>query len=320
MEQRKLIGTDLKVSRACFGTMTFGGQTDRSTAERMIGLCLDRGIQFFDTANVYNGGASEQILGEIIEGRRKSLVLASKVGMAVGEQPPGLTAEAILRAVDDSLRRLRTDYLDIYYMHLPDYGVPLEQSLEAMDKLVRQGKVRYLASSNFASWQLCRMHWIAEKNGLQAPRIAQPMYNLLARRIEDEFFPACSELDVSTIVYNPLAGGLLTGKQTPGAPLPGTRFDGNQGYLDRYWHRMNFEAVEQLKSIAQAAGRSVVSLALTWLLHHTAVDGVILGASKLEHLEQNLDALEDGPLPPETVEACDGVWQRIKGPAPKYNR
>lgn len=320
MEQRKLTGTNLTVSRVCFGTMTFGGQTDRSEAKRIIDLCLDRGINFYDTANVYTDGASERILGEILGGRRKDLVVASKVGMKVGEQPPGLTAAAIAQAVEGSLCRLKTDYLDLYYMHLPDHGVPIEESLEAMDKLVRQGKVRYIAGSNFAGWQLSQMHRIAERDGYQAPRIAQPMYNLLARRIEDEFLPACRELGISTIVYNPLAGGLLTGKQTAGKPLPGTRFEGNKGYLDRYWHQTNFDAIERLKEIADAVGRSLVSLALNWLLHHRAIDGVILGASKVEHLEQNLSALNDGALRPDTLAACDQVWQMINGPAPKYNR
>lgn len=320
MEKRKLTGTDLTVSRACLGVMTFGAQTARPDAERMVGLCLDRGINFFDTANVYTGGESERMLGGILGARRKEVVVASKVGMKVGDQPPGLAAAVIARAVEDSLSRLETDYLDVYYMHLPDASVPLEESLEAMDRLVRQGKVRWIASSNFASWQLCRMHWIAGTKGYQAPRIAQPMYNLLARRIEDEFLPACRELGISNFVYNPLAGGLLTGKQTAEKPLQGTRFDGNQTYLDRYWIGANFEAIARLKEVAAAAGRSLVSLALNWLLCHTAIDGVILGASKVEHLEQNLDALEDGALSPETLAACDRVWEMVKGPAPKYNR
>lgn len=320
MEHRTLTGTDLTVSRACLGVMTFGGQTGRADAERMVDLCLERGVNFFDTANAYTGGEAERMLGEVLGARRKNVVVASKVGVKAGDQPAGLSAVAIARAIEDSLRRLHTDYLDVYYMHLPDAATPLEESLEAMDRLVRQGKVRWIASSNFAAWQLCRLHWIAEKRRYQPPRIAQPMYNLLARRIEAEFLPACRELGVSTFVYNPLAGGLLTGKQSAERPLPGTRFDANQMYLDRYWNSANFEAVERLKAVAADAGRSLVSLALNWLLRHTPVEGVILGASKLEHLRQNLDAMEEAPLASGTLEACDGVWAMLKGAAPKYNR
>jgi aryl-alcohol dehydrogenase-like predicted oxidoreductase len=320
MQNRTLNGTDLTVSRACLGTMTFGSQTDRATAARMAGLCLDSGVNFFDTANVYNAGESERITGEILGPRRRDAVLASKVGMKVGEHPGGLKRELICKAAEDSLQRLKTDYLDIYYLHLPDWNAPIEESLEAMQTLVSQGKVRYAASSNFASWQVCKMLGIAERAGFAPARITQPMYNLLARRIEDEYLPMCAELGVSTVVYNPLAGGLLTGKHRSEAPIPGTRFDGNKAYLERYWKDLNFQAVARLAEIAAAAGRSLVSLALNWLLHHTPIDGVILGASRIEQLEENLRALDDGALSSETVAACDEVWSAVRGPSPKYNR
>lgn len=315
-----LTGTDLRVSRACLGTMTFGSQTDRAAAARMVELCLDGGINFFDTANVYNGGESERILGEILGARRRGVVVASKAGMKVGDHPAGLTRPLILAAVEDSLRRLNTDYLDVYYLHLPDWNTPLEESLGALDTLVRQGKVRYAGTSNFASWQICRMMWMAEKHGWHAPRIAQPMYNLLARRIEDEYLPCSKEFGVSNFVYNPLAGGLLTGKQQSETPLPGTRFDGNRMYLERYWHDLNFRAVSRLGEAAAAAGRSLVSVALNWLLHHSPADGIILGASRVEQLEENLRGLEEGPLDPALLGACDEAWQMVKGSAPKYNR
>ncbi|MDW8352888.1 MAG: aldo/keto reductase, partial [Bryobacterales bacterium] len=226
----------------------------------------------------------------------------------------------IFRAIEDSLRRLGTDYVDIYYLHQPDYDVPLEETLEAMEELVRQGKVRWPGSSNYASWQVVRMLWLAQTHGWRPAWVTQPMYNLLARGIEQEYLPMAREFGVSTIVYNPLAGGLLTGKHRPEAPLPGTRFDGNPLYLDRYWHPAYFDAVDKLKRIAAEAGRSLVSLALNWLLHHTAADVIILGASRLEQLEQNLAALEDGPLADEAVAACDRVWDGLRGVTPKYNR
>jgi 1-deoxyxylulose-5-phosphate synthase len=198
--------------------------------------------------------------------------------------------------------------------------VALEETLDAMEQLVRQGKVRYPASSNYSGWQVCRMLWLAEKNGYKPARITQPMYNLLARGIEQEYLPMAKELGVSTVVYNPLAGGLLTGKHDRERPLPGTRFDKNQMYLDRYWHPAYFDAVERLKEIASGAGRSMVSLSLNWLLHHTQTDCAILGASRLEQLEANLKAAEEGPLTEDVVSACDEVWGRLRGVTPKYNR
>lgn len=320
MDRRRLKGTDLDVSRACLGTMTFGAQAAEEEALRILESAFDAGINFLDTANVYVQGESEKLLGKFLQGRREQVVLASKVGMKVIDEQPGLSLQAITTAVENSLRRLRTDYLDIYYLHAPDYSVPLEESLGAMDSLVRAGKVRWAATSNYASWQLCRMHWIASAKGYAPARIAQPMYNLIARRIEDEFLPASAELGVSTVVYNPLAGGLLTGKQHKSAPQPGTRFDNNKMYLDRYWNDAAFNAVSQLATAAEKDNRSLASMSLNWLYHHTAADCIILGASSSQQLQSNLRALEEGSLPPETLEVCDNVWQMLKGAAPRYNR
>jgi aryl-alcohol dehydrogenase-like predicted oxidoreductase len=164
------------------------------------------------------------------------------------------------------------------------------------------------------------MLWIAETRGYRPIRVSQPMYNLIARRLEDEFLPACQALGISTVVYNPLAGGLLAGKHSAAAPLAGSRFDGNRAYLDRYWSQANHEAVSRLAAAAAGAGRSLVSVSLNWLLHHTLIDCVILGASRPEQLEQNLRALEDGPLPSDVLAVCDEVWKLLRGPSPKYNR
>jgi 1-deoxyxylulose-5-phosphate synthase len=180
--------------------------------------------------------------------------------------------------------------------------------------------VRYPASSNYSGWQVVQMQSIADKKGYKRATVTQPMYNLIARGIEQEYLPMAKEFGVSTVVYNPLAGGMLTGKQKRDAPLKGTRFDGNQMYLSRYWHPEDFDAVGELLEIAKNAGRSPVSLALSWLLHHTPIDCVILGASKLEQLDENLQAMEDGALPAETVAACDQVWAKIRGVTPQYNR
>ena len=302
--------------------MTFGGQTDEAAARRMIDLCHESGINFLDTANVYNKGAAEEMLGSILGARRRDFVLASKVRSKMGDAPDlsGLSRPAILRAIDDSLRRLLTDYLDLYYLHLPDYSVPIEESLDAMNEVWKQGKVRYLASSNYSAWQMTEMLWIAERKGYPAPWVAQPMYNLIARGIEQEYLPMCKQFGFSNIVYNPLAGGLLTGKHQREAPIAGTRFDKNKDYMNRYWHPAAFDAVDQLRQIAEKAGRSLLSLSLNWLYHHTTIDCIILGASRVAHLEQNLAALRDGPLTEDTLEACDKVWAELRGPTPNYNR
>jgi aryl-alcohol dehydrogenase-like predicted oxidoreductase len=285
----------------------------------MVDRCIGEGVNFFDTANVYNGGQSETILGKCLRGRRNQVILASKVRGKTATVT-GLSKAAIVTAIEESLKRLETDYLDLYYLHQPDYDVPIEESLEAVESLVKQGKVRYPASSNYSGWQVTEMLCLAEKRGYKPAYVTQPMYNLLARGIEQEYLPMCKHFGVSTCVYNPLAGGLLTGKQQADAPMAGTRFDNNQMYLDRYWHPAYFEAVDELKAIAAAAGRSLGSLALNWLLHHTSVDCVILGASRLEQLDQNLGAMSEGPLSADTLAACDAVWNKLRGVTPKYNR
>ncbi len=321
METRPLGRTGLSVPRVCFGTMTFGSQVDAAEAQRIVDYSLSRGANFFDTANVYNQGVAERILGRTIAGRRGEVVLASKVrGKMTADGYEGLSRAAIFRAIDASLERLGTDYLDLYYLHHPDSGVPIEESLEAMQRLVEAGKIRFPALSNFAAWQVTEAQWIAADKGYTPATVTQPMYNLLARGIEQEYLPMCRRLGIFTCIYNPLAGGLLTGKQQKDRPLPGTRFDNNQAYLDRYWHPGFFEAVDQLSCAARSHGRSLVSVALNWVYRHTEADCIILGASRLDQYLENLDALEDGPLPPELLESCDAIWAKLRGVSPKYNR
>ena len=322
METIRLPGTDLTVSRLCFGNMTFGNQTDEATGGRIIDYCLDQGINFLDTANVYNKGLSEEYLGRILRGRRDRVVLASKCRGAMGPGPDefGLSKRAILKAIDDSLRRLGTDRLDLYYLHQPDYAVPIDETLEAMQEVVAAGKVRYPAISNYAAWQVAQARDIAARRGFRPIHVAQMMYNLMARGLEQEFVPFASEYEVALVIYNPLAGGMLTGKQQRDAPAAGTRFDGNQMYLDRYWHPAFFDAVDQFAAIARQAGRSLVSLSLNWLLHHTNTASIILGSTRLEQLEQNIAASREGRLTDDTVKQCDEVWAKLRGVTPRYNR
>jgi 1-deoxyxylulose-5-phosphate synthase len=312
----------LAISPLTLGTMTFGSQVDEPTARSMVDRFLDSGQNSIDTANVYNAGVSEEMLGRILAGRRDRVILASKVGIKLSDAPDeqGLSRAAILKAIDASLRRLQTDYVDLYYLHQPDYKTPLEESLATMDELVKSGKVRFVAASNYASWQVCRMLWLAERNNWQPVVAVQPMYNLLARRIEAELLPCCTEYRLAVIPYNPLAGGLLTGKHAAVAPIPGTRFDRLPFYRDRYWHDENFAAVAELRAIAQSIGRSLPRLALRWLLDQPAITSVILGASRPEHLDENLAALSDPPLSTENLAACDRLWTTLRGIAPAYNR
>ena len=322
MEFRTLKQTDLKVSRLCFGTMTFAKPVEQAEANAMIDVCLEAGINFIDTANMYQVGAAEEMLGHAMHGKRDRIVLASKVRAKMGDGPDdaGLSRRAIMKAVEDSLRRLQTDYLDLYFLHQPDYAIPIDESLEAMEQLIQQGKVRFPGTSNYAAWQVGQILDIARQNEYVPAATAQPMYNLLARGIEQEFIPMAKEFDVSIVAYNPLAAGLLTGKHTQGAIPAGGRFDNNAMYQERYWHAQTFEAVKALEDLARQAGRSLISFAFAWLLHHTVTDCVILGASRMQQLKQNLVSCDEGPLPPEIVAGCDKVWAQLRGPLPVYNR
>jgi aryl-alcohol dehydrogenase-like predicted oxidoreductase len=335
MEYRTLSQTDLKVSRLAFGTLTFGSQSDEPNARRFVDRCLDGGINFFDTANVYNEGQAETILGRVLAGRRQRVVLATKGRGKMGEGPDesGLSRAALLRAINESLKRLQTDYIDLYYMHMPDYNVPIVETLAAMNEAVRAGKVRHPAVSNYAAWQVCEILWIADKKGFKPPTITQPMYNLLARGIEEEYLAFCKRFRIAVVTYNPLAGGLLTGKHAnESQPVPGTRFDRNtlrldrywseetRLYLERYWHEDYFAAVEELRVIAREAGRTLVELAFQWLLSQEQVDSIIMGASRLEQLEDNLKACDGKKLDGPTLARCDAVWKRLRGITPKYNR
>jgi aryl-alcohol dehydrogenase-like predicted oxidoreductase len=323
MQTTTLAHTTLQVSKLCMGTMTFGDQADENESRRMVDFCLDAGINFFDTANVYHQGRSEEVLGKCLGPKRSSIVLASKVRGVMGEPPRygGLSRKAIRMAIDESLKRLHTDYLDIYYLHQPDHDTPIEETLEAMRDLYKEGKARYIGCSNYAAWQIGEMFSICRAENIVPPWISQPMYNLLARGIEQEYLAFARRHEVSCICYNPLAGGLLTGKHDLNrGPLPGTRFDGNENYQRRYWRPEYFDAVKELKKLAQQCGRSLPELAFSWIIHQPGVDSVLVGASSLKQLQENLAAAGSPALPSEVLEACDTIWSTLRGPTPIYNR
>ena len=322
MQYTALTGTGLRVSRAAMGTMTFGGQTDEQASIAMVRRCLEAGINFFDTANIYTEGRSEVILGKALQGCRDEVILASKVRGRVGDRPndEGLSRRHILEAIENSLRALGTDYLDIYYLHQPDYQTPLAETLSTIDDLVRAGKVRYVGISNYASWQIGQVLWLCDQHSWERPVVAQQMYNVVARGVEQEHLAFLREFNIGLIVYNPLAGGLLTGKHRDLTHAAGgTRFEDNQMYRDRFWQPEFFEAVQQLAEIAQQAGKSLIELSLQWLSGHPQVDCVLLGASRMAQLDQNIAAIE-GELDEATRLACDDVWRKLRGPIPYYNR
>jgi len=317
MRYKKVGRTGLKVSEICLGTMTFGDQVGETEAINIMRSALAAGVNFFDTADMYVGGKSEQIVGKALKGERDSVVLASKVGnrMGPGANDIGLSRKHIMRAIEDSLRRLETDYLDLYYVHLPDYDTPIEETLRALDDLVHQGKVRHIACSNFRAWQLCKALWVSDVHDLVRFDCIQSPYNLLTRDIEYELLPLCASEGVGVSVYNPLAGGLLTGKHDPTKPpAKGTRFTLESlgpMYHERYWSPSNFEAVAHLKEIANEHGRNLIQFSLAWILSNETITSAICGASSVKQLEQNLGATEVR-LSPEELAACDGVWQQLR--------
>jgi len=325
MQYRNVGGTGLKVSSMCLGTMVYGNQVGETEAINIIGRALDAGVNFIDTADIYTEGRSEEIVGKALEGKRHSVVLATKVANRTGPSAndAGLSRKHIMKGIEDSLRRLETDYIDLYYVHLPDYDTPIEETLRALDDLVHQGKVRYIGCSNFRAWQLCKALWVSDLYNLARFDCIEPPYNLLTRDIEYELLPLCASEGVGVCVYTPLAAGLLTGKHDPNKPpAKGTRFT-LEGlgplYSERYWSATNFEAVACLKQIAGEYDLSLTQFALAWVLSNETITSVICGATSLKQIEENLEAIEV-KLPDEALTACNDVWQQIRPTRFSYGR
>ena len=316
MEYTLIKGTGLKVSRVCLGTMTFGEQTSEDEAVRIVDCALDRGVHFFDTADNYTGGRSEQILGKALEGKRENAVIATKVTNPRGPLPnqSGQGRKHILQDIEESLRSLRTDYIDVYYLHHPDPETPAEEVIETMTGLVRSGKIRYYGLSNYSTWQCCSFIHKAREMHAIAPVVTESVYNLITRGIEDEMVPFLNEYRMGLTVFNPIAAGLLTGKHIHERPEENTRFALNYGYEKRYFNDRNRQAVEALSAVAADNGMSILEFSLQWLLNRPVVDSVIVGASRYEHIVQNLSlASEKKPLDAEALRRCDEVWDTIRG-------
>jgi 1-deoxyxylulose-5-phosphate synthase len=325
METRSLGRTGLRVPVLCLGTMTFGFQCDRATSFAILDRALEGGLGFLDSADVYplgggldTVGRTEEILGEWMQerGNRERIVLASKCRGPMGKGPnqQGLSRQHIVTAVEASLRRLRTDWLDLYQSHAFDPAVPIDETLRAFDDLVRAGKVRYVGCSNYPAWRLAEALRVAERLGVAGYVSVQPRYNLLYREIETELLPLCRAEGLGVLPYNPLAGGFLSGKHRVGAePESGGRFTlGSAGgiYRHRYWQDAQFRVVERLAKECEARGHPLVSVAVAWVLAQPGVTSAIIGASRPEQLGGSLAAAEV-KLDPELSKICDEVWWEL---------
>ncbi len=296
MEYRNLGRSGLQVSTVGLGCNNFGRRCDQEQTTAVVHQALELGITFFDTADIYGPrGLSEEYLGRALAGRRQEVVVATKFVGPMGEGPlqSGASRRYILQAVEASLRRLDTDYLDLYQIHFPDVKTPIAETMRALDDLVRSGKVRYIGCSNFASWQVVEAQWLTRTQHLTPLVSAQNQYSLLDRRIERELVAACNAYGLGVLPYFPLASGFLTGKYQPGKDAPeGSRLANAGPMADRVLTEQNFEMLTKLEAFAQPRGHSMVELAIGWLASQPYVASVISGATKPEQVEQNVLAAE----------------------------
>lgn len=323
MKYKKLKGSGLEISEVGLGTLTFGEQVNQKTADEIVGYAYEHGVTYFDTADIYVNGQSEEILGNSIKGIRNHIILASKVGLPTGKGPneKGLSRKRIVESVEKSLKRLQTDYLDIYFLHVPDSGTPLEETLDAANDLVRSGKIRYYAVSNYAAWQIGDAVWTAKERRLAAPIGTQNVYNLLTRDIERELVSYINTHEIGLLVYNPIAGGLLSGKYKDiDQFIRNTRFDLKKNYQERYWNVPNFEAVKRLSEAAEVEGLSILEFSLKWIQEKEYVTSTILGVSKLEQLKQNLSVYDTPELSERLKLIADQVWDDLSNKRFQYNR
>ena len=306
MQLRNLGRSGLRVSVVGLGCNNFGGRIDLEASRKVVHKALDLGITLFDTADTYgNFGGSETCLGEILGAKRKEIVLASKFGMAMNAEGTikGGSRRYIMSEVEATLERLQTDWLDLYQLHAPDPLTPIEETLRALDDLVRQGKVRYIGCSNLAAWQVVEAQWTSRHLGLESFVSAQDEYSLVVRHIDRELVPALEAYDMGLLPFFPLASGLLTGKYKRNAPMPaGTRLTNTQRLADRFLTEMNWQIAEKLGDFAATRGKSLLELAFSWLACRPQVASVIAGATKPEQIEANVKAADWVLTPAEMAE------------------
>ena len=320
-----LLNNTFPMSHSVLGTMAFGDTVSAVTAPEMVAAALDAGVTGVDTANGYAGGESERILGEMMPTIRDRVILATKAGIPhpdAGEAAP-LSREGIGRCLEGSLKRLKTDSVDLFYLHQPDRRTPLEETLSAIAELQLEGRIRAYGVSNFAAWQLVDLCRLADAMGVARPAMAQQLFNLVARRLEDEYFEAAALFEIPTMVYNPLGGGLLTGTHHFADRPSDGRFGSSRlasMYGERYWSEGIFDAIGQLRAAAEREGTTLQEFSLRWLRHHDGVDAVLVGGSRIEHIASNLAALQAPPLSASGIAVCEDVGAQLRGPMPTYNR
>lgn len=311
MEYKFLGNTGVQVSGLCFGTMSFGGDADEATSAALFRRCRQAGVNFFDCANVYQGGRSEGILGQLIADCRDEVIITSKVYFPVGDDvnARGASRRHIMAAVEGSLRKLDTDYIDIYFIHRFDDCTPISETLRALDDLVRQGKILYPAASNFAAWQVAKALGTSAREGWARFECLQPMYNLVKRQAEVEILPMALSENLAVIPYSPLGGGLLTGKYGRSRRPESGRLVENQIYQTRYGADWIYDVAERFSDFARERGYEPAALAVAWVASHPAVTAPIIGARNLEQLESSLKAAE--------VEMTPELRQEISALAPE---
>lgn len=313
--------------------MTFSGQTSKENALKMVRAFVSSPLSLdnpeLDSARMYGGGTTEELIGDILEENpdlRKACVVATKANPFLGST---LTADGTKSQLEATLSALKSKSCDVFYLHAPDAGVQIEETLTAVQEAFEAGKFKRFALSNFTAWETVWIHNYMSNKGWVVPVIYQGMMNAITRRVEQELFPALRRLGMSFYAYNPLAGGMLTGKHTRDSPKTEGRFNGNTKwgsiYQQRFMQEKQFEALDGILPACEAAGIPPAEAALRWMIHHSPLDGakgdaVIIGASKVGHFEENMNALAKGPLPEEIVSACDKGWEICRGVAPNFSR
>lgn len=317
MEQRTVGKSGLRASLLGLGCNNFGPRLDLEATRRVVHRALDVGVNFFDNADVYGNGASEKMLGEVLGARRKDVLIASKFGMAMDKEGKlsGASRGYIIRAVEDSLSRLKTDWLDLYQLHVPDQKTPIAETMRALDDLVKQGKVRAIGCSNLPAWQVIEANFTAAANGGAQFVSCQEEYSLLVRDIEGELLPAMQKHQLSLLPYRPIAGGYLTGKYKRNEPLPeGARLSSAamKRFADRFMTLANWDKLEKLEAFAKESGRSLLDIAFGWLASKPFIPSVIAGASTPEQVDANCKAVTCG-LKPEEVAKVEAIFAAAPG-------
>ena len=302
------------------GTMNFGKRTEAAESARIIARALDAGLTFFDTANAYNGGESERIVGRALRGIREARI-ATKCGLGKDlRNPEGLAPQVVARACDESLARLGVERIDLYYLHKPDPATPIEETIGALQQLHQQGKIASWAVSNYASWQIGDINRLCDMRGFARPAVSQVIYNLLIRQLDVEYFRFAAAHPIHTTIYNPLAGGLLAGKGMPGKELEkGSRFDTNRMYRSRYLSDRFFELVEAYQVLAQSEGLTLIELAYAWVAARPGVDSILLGPASVEQLDAAIAACAR-TLPDGLPAKIDEISRAFAGTDTNYAR